>query len=83
MEQLGAAGLALRSACDIREGAECGHWGLSADDWEFEYIDDLIEFKVEVGVIRNLPVPVLLGRDCPAFRMLWSPKEAQLGAPKA
>ncbi|XP_075949073.1 uncharacterized protein LOC142951429 [Anarhichas minor] len=28
-------------------------------------------FKVEVGVIRSLPVPVLIGRDCPAFRMLW------------
>ncbi|TNN47612.1 hypothetical protein EYF80_042190 [Liparis tanakae] len=34
VEQLGPAGLALRSACDIREGAECGHWGLNADDWE-------------------------------------------------
>jgi len=28
-------------------------------------------FEVEVGVIRNLPVPVLIGRDCPAFPMLW------------
>jgi len=24
-------------------------------------------FQVEVGVIRNLPVPVLIGSDCPAF----------------
>lgn len=32
-------------------------------------------FDVEVGVIKTLPVPVLIGRDCPAFSKLWS--EAQ------
>ena len=31
-------------------------------------------FNVEVGVIKALPVPILIGRDCPAFSMLW--KEA-------
>ena len=29
-------------------------------------------FDVEVGVIKTLPVPVLIGRDCPAFSKLWS-----------
>ena len=32
-------------------------------------------FNVEVGVIKALPVPVLIVRDCPAFSMLW--KEAE------
>ncbi|XP_069371637.1 uncharacterized protein [Paralichthys olivaceus] len=32
-------------------------------------------FALEVGVIKTLPVPVLIGRDCPAFQMLW--REAQ------
>ena len=32
-------------------------------------------FNIEVGVIKSLPVPVLIGRDCPAFSMLW--KEAE------
>ncbi|XP_045904363.1 uncharacterized protein LOC123970382 [Micropterus dolomieu] len=32
-------------------------------------------FAVEVGVVKTLPVPVLIGRDCLAFPMLW--REAQ------
>lgn len=25
-----------------------------------------------MGVVPNLPVPVLIGRDCPVFRQLWA-----------
>lgn len=32
-------------------------------------------FTVEVGVVKTLPVPVLIGRVCPAFPMFW--REAQ------
>ncbi|KAL2076471.1 hypothetical protein ACEWY4_027935 [Coilia grayii] len=35
-------------------------------------------FDVEVGVIKSLPVPVLIGRDCPAFSMLWREAQKQL-----
>ena len=29
-------------------------------------------FEVWAGVVENLPVPVLIGRDCPIFWQLWS-----------
>ena len=32
-------------------------------------------FNVIVGVIKNLPVPFLIGRDCPAFSLLWKVAE--------
>lgn len=31
--------------------------------------------SVVVGVIKDLPVPVLIGCNCPAFHLLW--REAQ------
>ena len=35
-------------------------------------------FDTEVGVIKTLPVPVLIGRDCPAFQMLWRDAQKRL-----
>lgn len=30
-----------------------------------------------VGAVPNLPVPVLIGRDCPMFRQLWASKSGE------
>ncbi|XP_028437317.1 uncharacterized protein LOC114557837 [Perca flavescens] len=36
-------------------------------------------FEVEAGVVEKLPVPVLIGRDCPIFWRLW---EHRTGGPR-
>ena len=31
-------------------------------------------FTVRAGIVPNLPVPLLIGRDCPIFHRLWNPE---------
>ena len=31
-------------------------------------------FTVRAGIVPHLPVPLLIGRDCPIFHRLWSPE---------
>ncbi len=35
------------------------------------------QFRVHAGVVRCLPVPVLVGRDCQAFAAYWTDRAAE------
>ena len=36
-------------------------------------------FTTRAGIVPNLPVPVLIGRDCPIFLRLWDPEREGRG----
>ncbi|XP_056437570.1 uncharacterized protein LOC130374665 [Gadus chalcogrammus] len=36
-------------------------------------------FTARAGIVPNLPVPLLIGRDCPIFRRLWTPARESRG----
>ena len=36
-------------------------------------------FTARAGIVPNLPVPLLIGKDCPIFRRLWDPARESRG----